>query len=191
MSQLRLIDSLDPILGSIQPRLRTMQPHEPFSGYRVHISHIILLPRGSGKPPVSCADDAESAVATSSDSRASSSRVNPVVSWKPVVALAKALCTLPQPDRPGPPDSALTQPLTTTSTVDQFSVGRTPPYPDIGGAEWSTCPVAPRELRRLASERCEVGAEHGVQQIQPLDPRCANDLAPLQSAQASGHHIIR
>jgi hypothetical protein len=66
--QLRLIDSLDTILGSIQPRLRTMQPQGPFSGYGVHISHIILLPRVSGKPPVSCADDAESAVATSNAS---------------------------------------------------------------------------------------------------------------------------
>jgi hypothetical protein len=70
--QLRLIDSLDPILGSIQPRLRTIQPREPLSGCEVHIFHIILLPRVSGKPPVSCTDDAESAVATSSDTGASS-----------------------------------------------------------------------------------------------------------------------
>ncbi len=56
MVQLRLVDSLEPILGSIQPPLRMLQPQGPFSGYGVHISRIILLPRVSFKPLVSCLD---------------------------------------------------------------------------------------------------------------------------------------
>ena len=67
--QLRLVDGLDPILGSIQPRLRTVQPQGPFSGYGVHVSHIILLPRVSGKPPVSRLDRRRAAPRVSSGRR--------------------------------------------------------------------------------------------------------------------------
>ncbi len=50
--QLRLVDSLDPVLGGIEPRLRAAQLQEPVSGCGVRIVHIIQLSRVSGKPPV-------------------------------------------------------------------------------------------------------------------------------------------
>ena len=45
-------------------------------------------------------------------------------------------------------------------------------------------PVALGELRALGAEGGEVGIEHGLQQIGPLDAGRADDLAELESAQA-------
>ena len=50
--------------------------------------------------------------------------------------------------------------------------------------------VALCELWRLSSERGQIGAEHGVQQIAVRDARSTDDLAELQAAQAGGHNVV-
>ena len=59
------------------------------------------------------------------------------------------------------------------------------------GTGWSARLVALRELGRLGSERCQVGAEHCVQQVGPLNSGGTDDLAQLQAAQAGGYNVIR